>query len=130
MSKYFINTEIYYQCNKMPPRKEIITRMYKEPNGHSALCYDEYDNEYSIELSDIYDDNDNPIKDARTKLGLSQVKFAKMFDIPRTTLEKWESGASTPPKYVQTMLLDKVFSMIDLETLKNGHLSELGKDNK
>lgn len=112
MSKYFIDKEVYFQNKKMPPRKVIIASMYNEPNGHTALCYDEDGDEYSIELSDIFDDNDNPIKDVRTRLGLSQVKFAKLFDIPRTTLEKWESGESHPPKYVQSMLIEKAFSML------------------
>lgn len=113
MSKYFIDREVYFQNKKLPPKKVIITSMYNEPNGHSALCYDEDGAEYSIELSDIFDDNDNPIKDIRTRLGLSQIKFAKLFDIPRTTLEKWEGGKSHPPKYVQSMLIEKAFSLID-----------------
>jgi DNA-binding transcriptional regulator YiaG len=113
MSKYFIDTEIYYQNKKQPPKKVIITTMYNEPNGHTALCYDEDGDEYSIELSDIYDDNDNPIKDARNKLGLSQEKFAKLFEIPKRTLEDWETKKSNPPKYTLNLIIEKVFSMLE-----------------
>lgn len=115
MAKYFIDREIYWQGKRQPPRKIILKEIIPRLNGHSAICYDEYDNDYDIELTEIFDDNDNPIKDVRTRLGLSQVKFAKLFDIPRTTLEKWESGESHPPKYVQSMLLEKAFSLIDMK---------------
>lgn len=44
------------------------------------------------------------IKEIRTLTGLSQVAFASKFDIPRRTLENWESGTNTPPAYVLDML--------------------------
>ena len=40
------------------------------------------------------------IKAARAATGLSQVLFAKKTNVPRRTIENWESGISTPPDYV------------------------------
>lgn len=44
------------------------------------------------------------IKEMRIYTGLSQSKFAKMFDIPVSTLKDWEQGRRTPPDYVVTMM--------------------------
>lgn len=44
------------------------------------------------------------IKELRKSTGLSQVKFAKKYGIPRRTVENWESGASTPPEYERALL--------------------------
>lgn len=112
MSKYFIDREIYYQDKKLPPRKVILHNIYNNFNPNSVIAYDELDNEYVLESTEIFDDNDNPIKDARNRLGLSQAKFAEKFDIPVRTLEDWESGKSSPPKYVLKLLIEKVFSML------------------
>ena len=71
-----------------------------------------YGNDYRLKNDEIFDDNDNPIKDARNRLGLSQAKFAEKFEIPLRTLEDWESGKSKPSKYVMNLLLEKVFSML------------------
>ncbi|MDO4961260.1 MAG: helix-turn-helix domain-containing protein [Eubacteriales bacterium] len=40
------------------------------------------------------------IKELRLKTGLTQVEFAQRFDIPVSTLRKWEQSESTPPAYV------------------------------
>ena len=39
------------------------------------------------------------IKELRGINGLSQSKFAKLFDIPLSTLKDWEQGRRTPPQY-------------------------------
>jgi putative transcriptional regulator len=44
------------------------------------------------------------VKEMRKKLGLSQVAFSKKYEIPRRTLEDWERGINTPPKYVILLL--------------------------
>ena len=46
----------------------------------------------------------NRIKALRTETGLSQKAFAEKFDIPRRTLENWESGEATPPGYVVKLI--------------------------
>ena len=40
----------------------------------------------------------------RLQTGLSQSKFAKMFDIPLSTLKDWEQERRTPPAYVVNMM--------------------------
>ena len=40
------------------------------------------------------------IKEMRDQTGLSQSKFAGMFDIPMATLKDWEQCRRNPPFYV------------------------------
>ena len=44
------------------------------------------------------------IKELRVCTGLSQNKFASMFEIPVATLKDWEQGRRTPPSYVINMI--------------------------
>ena len=44
------------------------------------------------------------IKELRSQMGLSQSKFAAMFDIPVSTLKNWEQERRTPPAYVVSMI--------------------------
>lgn len=44
------------------------------------------------------------IKEMRKKLDMTQEMFAKLYNIPRRTIENWESGKSKPPVYVMEML--------------------------
>ena len=44
------------------------------------------------------------IKELRVCTGLSQNKFASMFEIPVATLKDWEQGRRTPPGYVVNMI--------------------------
>ncbi len=44
------------------------------------------------------------IKEMRNYTGLSQSKFAHIFDIPVATLKDWEQGRRTPPTYVINMM--------------------------
>ena len=44
------------------------------------------------------------IKELRSQTGLSQSKFAAMFDIPVSTLKDWEQERRTPPAYVVNMI--------------------------
>lgn len=44
------------------------------------------------------------IQEIRYKTGMSQSAFAKHFDIPVSTLRKWEQGVSSPPDYVLRLL--------------------------
>ncbi len=44
------------------------------------------------------------IREMRFQTGLSQRKFANMFDIPVATLKDWEQGRRTPPIYVVNMI--------------------------
>ena len=44
------------------------------------------------------------IKDLRYQTGLSQRQFAEEYQIPVSTLRKWEQGESSPPPYVLRLL--------------------------
>lgn len=44
------------------------------------------------------------IRELRLQTGLSQSKFAKMFDIPVATLKDWEQERRNPPIYVINMI--------------------------
>lgn len=51
--KYFIDDNIWYHGEKQPPRKVRLPTVIPDPNGRTALCYDEDENEYTLNLSDI-----------------------------------------------------------------------------
>ena len=44
------------------------------------------------------------IKEIRTSTGLSQKKFAEKYNIPRRTIEDWETNKRIPPVYVTDMI--------------------------
>ena len=44
------------------------------------------------------------VRELRLQTGLSQSKFAKMFDIPVSTLKDWEQERRNPPAYVVNMM--------------------------
>ena len=44
------------------------------------------------------------VRELRLQTGLSQSKFAQLFDIPVPTLKDWEQGRRNPPAYVINMM--------------------------
>lgn len=48
------------------------------------------------------------IKDIRSHTGLSQVRFAERFCIPRRTVESWESNINTCAGYLRLLLAQAV----------------------
>lgn len=44
------------------------------------------------------------VRELRLQTGLSQSKFAKMFDVPVATLKDWEQERRNPPMYVVNMM--------------------------
>ena len=42
----------------------------------------------------------------RKRTGLSQQRFAALFDMPVRTLQQWEQGRSAPPDYVVSMMTE------------------------
>ena len=44
------------------------------------------------------------IRELREATGLTQKAFAELFDIPVSTLRKWEQGESSPPPYVLKLI--------------------------
>ena len=51
------------------------------------------------------------IKEMRMKTGLSQAKFAETFNIPVSTLRKWEQGDSSPSGYVIDLIARAIPSL-------------------
>ena len=50
------------------------------------------------------------IRAIRAQTGLSQQAFAARYEIPKRTLENWESGSRVPPPYVIRLLSEAVNS--------------------
>lgn len=44
------------------------------------------------------------IKELRMLSGLSQQAFSDKYNIPKRSIENWESGKRTPPEYVISLL--------------------------
>ena len=53
----------------------------------------------------------NKIKDARKAAGLTQAQMAKIFEIPKRTIESWEMGERKPPAYVEKLIVEKLNQM-------------------
>ena len=51
------------------------------------------------------------IKEARQAAGLSQAKMSTLFEIPKRTIESWESGERKPPAYVERLIVEKLRQM-------------------
>lgn len=64
------------------------------------------------------------IKELRLSTGLSQSEFAKAYNIPVSTLRKWEQNESNPPKYVVS------FIEKSLPFKNKNYQIYLGKDEK
>ena len=48
------------------------------------------------------------VRELRDMSGLTQKAFAEHFDIPLSTLQKWEHGTSSPPRYVINMIANSL----------------------
>ena len=44
------------------------------------------------------------IREIRKRTGLSQAAFSKVYEIPKRTVEAWETGERVPPAYFLKML--------------------------
>lgn len=51
------------------------------------------------------------IKDARIAAGMTQQEMSDKLDIPKRTIENWESGQRTPPEYVKKLVLRELERM-------------------
>ncbi len=54
------------------------------------------------------------VKEMREKLGLTQQTFADRYNIPKRTIENWESGKRKAPPYVMELLQNAVEHYIPL----------------
>jgi DNA-binding transcriptional regulator YiaG len=53
------------------------------------------------------------IKEARLKADLSQASMSKMLDIPKRTIEAWETGDRKPPLYVEKLIVAELNRIAD-----------------
>ena len=102
---YIVNefsSDIDYEGEcRLPNRKDII---------RGLLNYIDYINCSSGKLYNPNDPASNQIKDVRASTHLSQAGFAERYNIPKRTIENWESGVSVPPTYVIELLEFKIKS--------------------
>lgn len=63
-------------------------------------------NQSGIEVKDMMD-----LKMVREIKGLTQQDVADILDIPKRTIESWESGARKAPDYVEMLINDKLLSL-------------------
>lgn len=64
------------------------------------------------------------VRELRESTGMTQKAFAELFDIPLSTLRKWEQGEASPPPYVVRMMARLLpFERVDLKEInsKKGH---------
>lgn len=50
------------------------------------------------------------IKEARVQVGLTQQGLSEWLDIPKRTIEDWDSGKSKPTKWVHNLLIEKILT--------------------
>lgn len=58
------------------------------------------------------------IRAIRARTGLSQEAFARVYEIPKRTVENWEAGTRCPPPYF-VKLLDLAVQALPPEKLKD-----------
>lgn len=72
------------------------------------------------------------IKEVREIKGLTQQDVSDILEIPKRTIEAWESGARKAPEYVEKLISDKLLSMTkeQIEKEKKYVVVEFGKHRK
>jgi DNA-binding transcriptional regulator YiaG len=53
------------------------------------------------------------IKEARHLSRLSQIEMAKALEIPRRTIEEWETNRRKPPVYVEKLVIEKLLQIAE-----------------
>lgn len=48
------------------------------------------------------------IAEARKAANLSQAKMSDLLEIPRRTIENWETGKRVPPAYVERLVINEL----------------------
>lgn len=48
------------------------------------------------------------IKEARQAAGLTQAEMSRLFEIPKRTIENWETGTRKPSSYVEKLIIEKL----------------------
>ena len=55
----------------------------------------------------------NRIREKRVRLGWTMRKTSKIFGIPYRTWQNWERELSTPPKYVENLVVEKLDKLLE-----------------
>lgn len=58
------------------------------------------------------------IKEARLLARLSQAEMSKMLEIPKRTIEDWETGNRKPPVYVEKLVVAELNRIADNKTME------------
>lgn len=56
------------------------------------------------------------LKEARTCAGLTQAEMSERFEIPKRTIENWETGKRKCPVYVEKLIVEKLEEIIMLKS--------------
>lgn len=66
------------------------------------------------------------IKSARRAAGLTQEEMSKKYEIPLSTIKKWDAGISSPPKWAEKLLVEKLKE--ERKMLSNSEKEEILKN--
>ena len=55
----------------------------------------------------------NKIRYVRQLAGLTQKAMSEKLEIPKRTIENWENEINTPPKYVEKLIINRLFQIVD-----------------
>lgn len=56
------------------------------------------------------------LKEARMRAGLTQAEMSERFEIPKRTIENWETGQRKCPVYVEKLIVEKLEEIIMLKS--------------
>ncbi|MBQ8919121.1 MAG: hypothetical protein IJ056_03325 [Acidaminococcaceae bacterium] len=56
----------------------------------------------------MIDRENNPIKAAREKAGMSLKELSILLNAPYRTVQEWNAGRLTPSKWVQQLIVEKI----------------------
>ena len=59
------------------------------------------------------------IKEARLKAGISQATASKLLEIPKRTIEAWETGDRKPPLYVEKLVVAELNRIADNKIMED-----------
>ena len=120
--KYFVDTEIYYQGNRQPPRRVPVYDV-KISNG-KVYCKDKQENQYTLNENEVFEDglfdDDFPIEHYKGSLWTSEAnEFEVYHRKPNSTFELLATlsyAAKNDPSVIINELKAKGF---DPENLMN-----------
>lgn len=56
------------------------------------------------------------IKEARIKAGLTQQQMSDLLEIPKRSIENWESGSRKCPHYVENLIIKELLRIAEHQT--------------